>query len=147
MRAKAIGMCSLLALVSGAAAGHAHGDHGADRVSKPPPEELSAFARAKPIFEQHCFRCHTTSGKKSKRKAMEHMNMNGYPFEGHHAGEAGQAIRKVLGIGRPTKPTMPSDDPGAVKGDALAKIAAWADAYEHAHTHETTKPKEIPHAH
>ena len=73
--------------------------------------------------------------------------MDRYPFGGHHAGEAGQAIRKVLGIGGATKPTMPSDDPGAVTGDDLAKIAAWADAFDRAHAHQTGKPKETTHAH
>jgi hypothetical protein len=61
------------------------------------------------------------------------MSMDGYPFQGHHAGEAGTVIRKVLGAAGGRKPTMPSDDPGAVTGEDLAKILAWADAFDRAH--------------
>jgi hypothetical protein len=57
--------------------------------------------------------------------------MTAYPFGGHHAAEITGAIRKVLAIGG-GKATMPMDDPGAVKGDELALIAAWADAYDKA---------------
>jgi hypothetical protein len=147
MRAKTVASATLLAVLAAAAQVRGHAGHGSARVSKPTREEAAAFAAAKPAFERHCFRCHTTAGKKSKRKALEHMSMDRYPFGGHHAAQAGPAIRKVLGIGGATKATMPSDEPGAVTGDDLAKIAAWADAFDRAHPRQTSKPKEITHAH
>jgi hypothetical protein len=148
MCAKTVAVAAALAVLSVAAAEvHGHGGHAGGHVSKPSPEEAATFAAAKPAFERHCFRCHTTTGKKSKRKALQHMSMDRYPFEGHHAGEAGQAIRKVLGLGGAAKPTMPSDEPGAVMGDDLARIAAWVDAFERAHPHDNTKPTEPTHAH
>ncbi len=63
---------------------------------------------------------------------MRHLAMDGYPFGGHHAREAAQVVREVLGIGGDGKVTMPSDDPGSVKGNDLRLIAAWADAFERA---------------
>lgn len=54
--------------------------------------------------------------------------MTRYPFGGHHAGEAGEAVRSVL-----ENATMPSDDPGAVTGEDLNLILAWADAFTAAH--------------
>jgi hypothetical protein len=63
--------------------------------------------------------------------------MTTYPFGGHHAATMGKTIRKVLAIGS-GKPTMPSDRKGAVKGDELALIAAWADAFDAAHKDATS---------
>jgi len=128
-----------LAVASGSIA-FAHQGHGAGHPHKPTPEELAAFERAKPAFERHCFRCHTTAAKKSKPKALAHLAMDGYPFGGHHADEAGDVIRKVLGAGG-GKATMPSDDPGAVKGEDLASILAWADAYAAARRARKTEPE------
>lgn len=108
---------------------YAHQGHDVGRPHKPTPDELAAFERAKPAFERHCFRCHTSAGKKSKRKALAHITMDGYPFGGHHADEAGAVVRNVLGAGG-GKATMPSDDPGVVTGDDLTRILAWADAYD-----------------
>lgn len=69
-------------------------------------------------------------------------------FGGHHAGEAATVIRTVLGVGGIAKATMPSDDPGAVAGDELAKVLAWADAFDRAHPPKSAKTvKEKPHAH
>ena len=118
------------------AVAQAHGGHAGARALKPTLEEIAAFEVAKPVFEQHCFRCHTAEGKKSKRKALDHLSMDHYPFGGHHADEAGSAIRKVLGADENTKATMPSDDRGAVRGDDLAKIVAWAAAFDRAHDSE-----------
>jgi len=54
----------------------------------------------------------------------------------------------VLGVGGNAKPTMPSDDPGAVAGDELAKVLAWADAFDGAHPRKSAKTvQEKPHAH
>lgn len=111
----------------------AHVGHESPRAHKPTPEETAAFEAARPAFEHQCFRCHTSAGKKSKPKALEHIAMDRYPFGGHHAGEAGKAIRKVLGADGKSKATMPSDDRGAVAGDELARILAWADAFDRAH--------------
>jgi mono/diheme cytochrome c family protein len=94
--------------------------------------ERLAFEQAKPVFEAHCAKCHVTGGKKAKPTTLGHFDMTSYPFGGHHAGEISAEVRKVLGIGG-GKPTMPLDKPGAVKGDELALIAAWADAFDKAH--------------
>jgi hypothetical protein len=138
-RAAVITYGIVVALTAATPIVYAHGGHGAGHAPKPTPDEIAAFEAAKPAFERHCFRCHTASGKKSKPKALAHISMDGYPFGGHHADEAGSVVRKALGAGGKGKPTMPSDDPGAVKEDDLAKITAWADAFEHAHPHAKEK--------
>lgn len=126
---------------------YAHQGHGAGHAPKPTPKEIAAFERAKPAFERHCFRCHTSAGKKSKAKALAHITMDAYPFGGHHADESGTVVRKVLGGGG-GKPTMPSDDPGAVTGEDLARILAWADAFENAHpAHGEDETKDKSDAH
>ncbi|MBA3395968.1 MAG: hypothetical protein H0T89_25275 [Deltaproteobacteria bacterium] len=58
--------------------------------------------------------------------------MTSYPFGGHHAMEISGEIREVIGLTE-KKPTMPADDKGAVQGDELAAIKAWADAFDAAH--------------
>jgi mono/diheme cytochrome c family protein len=126
---------------------YAHQGQGVGHAPKPTPEEIAAFQKAKPAFERHCFRCHTSAGKKSKPKALAHISMDAYPFGGHHADESGAVVRNVLGAGG-GKPTMPSDDPGAVTGEDLARILAWADASERAHpapNKERTKEKSDAH--
>ena len=127
-----VGLIVAFCVVTAARIAHAHKGHGAGHAPVPTPDEIAAFERAKPAFERHCFRCHTASGKRSKPKALAHIAMDGYPFGGHHADEAGSVVRKVLGAGG-GKATMPSDDPGAVAGEDLTRILAWADAFEHAH--------------
>ena len=122
-----------LLVVAAASVAQAHGGrHAAVPAHKPAPEETAAFEVARPVFERHCFRCHTTAGKKSKHKALDHLSMDQYPFGGHHADEAGAAVREVLGADAHGKATMPSDDRGAVLGDDLAKILAWAAAFDRA---------------
>jgi hypothetical protein len=74
------------------------------------------------------------------------MDMDRYPFGGHHASEAGAIVRKVLGVGG-DKATMPADDKGAVSGGALAKVLAWADAFDRAHGPETAKKPAGEHDH
>lgn len=125
---------------------YAHQGHGAGHAPKPTSDEIAAFERAKPAFERHCFRCHATAGSKSKPKALTHIAMDGYPFGGRHADEAGSIVRKALGA-RGAKATMPSDDPGAVTGEDLARILAWADAFEHAHPAHMTEGKQKTDAH
>ncbi|MBA2540151.1 MAG: hypothetical protein H0V17_10990 [Deltaproteobacteria bacterium] len=94
--------------------------------------ETSAYEKAKPVFEANCARCHTKSGKTSTQKKRDHFDMTTYPFGGHHAMELGKQIRKSVGIDG-SKPTMPYDKKGSVKGDDLALIATWADAFDKAH--------------
>jgi hypothetical protein len=108
---------------------YAHQGHGAGHAHKPTPDEKAAFERAKPAFERHCFRCHATAGANAKPKALAHIRMDGYPFGGHHADEAGAAVRKVLGASGGIA-TMPADDPGGVTGDDLARMLAWANAFD-----------------
>lgn len=133
-------VAAFLAVVTASVA-YAHQGHGAGHPHAPSRDELAAFERAKPAFERHCFRCHTAGGKKSKPKALAHIAMDGYPFGGHHADEAGAVVRQVLGAGG-GKPTMPSDAPGAVTGEDLASILAWVDAYDAARgARKTTEPE------
>lgn len=94
--------------------------------------ERAAYERALPAFQRHCARCHTTGGEKAnKGGALKHFNMDRYPFTGHHASDIDETIRSVLGaVGE--RPSMPRDNPGAVSGEELALILAWADAFERA---------------
>jgi mono/diheme cytochrome c family protein len=109
-------------------------------------EETAALEAAQPVFEMHCHRCHTKDGRHAKPKSLRHLDMDRYPFTGHHAHEAGRIIRKVLTTGKGKGPTMPSDDPGAVRGDELARVLAWADAFDRAHPPKK-KPTKGDHHH
>src|SRR5690348_4015648 len=100
--------------------------------------EQTAYQAAKPVFEKYCVGCHSTSGAHASPKAMEHLDMSAYPFGGHHAKTAGAEVREALGAsGKPA--TMPDNDPGAVKGDDLALVLAWADAFDKAHPGAATQ--------
>jgi mono/diheme cytochrome c family protein len=93
--------------------------------------ELAALEEARPVLDASCARCHTSTGTRASRNALRHFSMDTYPFGGHHADEVSATIRLVLGAtGR--RPTMPLDAPGTVQGEQLAKILAWADAYDRA---------------
>lgn len=94
--------------------------------------EKVAFENAKPVFEKHCARCHQQGNKLATAKKRDHFDMTTYPFGGHHPDTIAAEIRKSLGI-TGGKPSMPADKKGAVKGDELALIAAWADAFDKAH--------------
>ena len=94
--------------------------------------EKAAFEKAKPVFDKFCAKCHAKSGSKWSQKKGDHFDMTTYPFGGHHAMEISSEIRKSLGM-TGKKPTMPADNKGAVKGDDLVLIAAWADAFDKAH--------------
>lgn len=91
--------------------------------------ERDAWNTAKPVFDRACASCHTTNGKKASKKKLDHFNFDSYPPGGHHAATIGVTIRKVLGLSG-KKATMPDDKPGSVKGDDLAKIKAWTDAWQ-----------------
>lgn len=97
-----------------------------------PTPERAAYERAKPVFDKHCAKCHTSGGAASSAKALEHFAMDGYPFGGHHAAEIGVTVRKSIGAAG-SKATMPRGNPGAVQGDELAMILAWANAFDAAH--------------
>lgn len=104
-------------------------------AAKPDPKaellaaETSAWDTAKPVFTKYCASCHTKAGKKTGKKKLDHFDMDAYPLGGHHAAAIGFTIRDVLGISG-KKATMPDDKPGSVKGDELAAIKAWTDAWE-----------------
>jgi mono/diheme cytochrome c family protein len=94
--------------------------------------ETAAFEKAKPVFDRHCARCHVKGAKQANKKKLDEFDMTSYPFGGKHAMEIGEEIREVLAIGG-GKVKMPPDKKGAVQGDELALIAAWADAFDASH--------------
>lgn len=94
--------------------------------------EQAAYERARPVFERYCAKCHSSKGEKASPKKLGHLNIDGYPFGGHHAGEIGAAIREVLGV-TGEEATMPMDAPGAVKGEELEAIVEWSKAFDRAH--------------
>jgi hypothetical protein len=107
---------------------------------KPDPEqvkkdalaaETAAYEKAKPVFEGFCKGCHVKGQKNAKAKTLGELEITAYPFTGKHANTAD--IRKVLGVDG-GKATMPKSKPGSVKGDDLAAITAWADAFDAAET-------------
>lgn len=89
--------------------------------------ELAAFENAKPVFEKACKSCHFKGQKNASAKKLAELDITSYPFGGKHGNTAD--IKKVLGIGG-GKATMPKGKPGSVKGDDLAAIEAWANAYD-----------------
>lgn len=91
--------------------------------------ETAGYENAKPVFDKYCSGCHSKDGKKATAKKLDHFNITTYPFGGHHVATMATTLRHVLGIDG-AKPSMPYDNKGAVKGDDLAKIAAFADAWE-----------------
>jgi hypothetical protein len=100
--------------------------------AQPAPDEQAAYERARPVFEKYCVGCHKPYDGMVDRRGIEHIDMSTYPFGGHHAAEAGAAIREALGAaGEPA--TMPMNSPGSVQGEDLALILAWADAFDAAH--------------
>ncbi len=99
--------------------------------SDPLAEERAAYERAAPVFERHCFVCHTKAGARATRSALHHVRMDSYPFGGHHADELAAIVRQVLGA-TGERPTMPRNDPGSVRGEDLAAVLAWADAFDRA---------------
>jgi hypothetical protein len=103
----------------------------------PPPDpkvalraaETDAYTAANPVFDKYCTSCHSRDGDLSSKKALEHLDITSYPFGGHHVTTIGPTIAHVLGIDG-AKPKMPRNKPGAVQGDDLAKIKAWAAAWQ-----------------
>jgi len=107
--------------------------------AEPPPDprlalmeaEMAAYEAAKPVFAKSCGGCHIQGGAKASAKKLKHIDMTAYPFTGHHVETITTTIGHVLGIDG-AKPTMPADKPGSVKGDDLALIEAWIEAYNSA---------------
>ena len=89
--------------------------------------ETAAFEKAKPVFDKNCTGCHVKGQKNANAKKLKAFDMSSYPFAGEH-GKAPD-IRAVLGT-TGKKATMPKTKPGSVKGDDLAAIVAWADAWD-----------------
>ena len=118
--------------------GHAPPSEGSSKAPQPAASgdllalEQQAYEAAQPILERHCAGCHTSRGARSRRSTLRHLNMDSYPFGGHHAGEMGATIREVLGAAG-ERATMPRDDPGAVRGEELALIVAWTRAFDRSH--------------
>lgn len=94
--------------------------------------EMAAFDKAKPVFDKHCAKCHSKDGSRQSTTKREHFDMTTYPFGGHHAMDVHNEIREVLGV-TGKKPTMPADKKGAVKGQELELVKAWADAFDASH--------------
>jgi hypothetical protein len=107
--------------------------------------ELTAWDAAGPVFQKFCATCHSSAGKKASKKTLEHFVIDTYPPGGHHTATIGFTVRDVLGISG-KKPIMPSGKPGSVKGDDLAKIKAWTDAWEAAEK-AGAHPKHEQHEH
>jgi hypothetical protein len=91
--------------------------------------EMAAYQAAKPVFKEQCESCHLVTPGKKESKGAKHFAMGSYPFGGHHASELSATIRTSLGAtGKPA--TMPKDDPGAIQGEELKLVLAWADAFD-----------------
>lgn len=103
-------------------------------VARPDEDPQNNFGWTSSRRRRFCFLCHSTAGGKGKRKALAHLDMTKYPFGGHHAAEAGAAVRAALGAGPDgARVTMPKEEPGRVTGKDLAIILKWSDAFAAAH--------------
>lgn len=108
--------------------------------------ETAAWDKAKPVLDKFCAGCHVAGNKKATKKKLDHFDMTAYPPKGHHDEPITEEIREVLGA-TGKKPTMPYGKGGAVKGDDLAVILAWADAYDAADkggAHAPAEPAPAP---
>jgi hypothetical protein len=90
--------------------------------------EQDAYQKAKPVFDKYCAKCHAQGGKNAAKKSLKHFDMTSYPFGGEHALMVGPEVREAVGL-TDEKAIMPKDKPGSVKGDELALIDAWAQAW------------------
>jgi hypothetical protein len=97
--------------------------------------ERVAYERAKPVFDRYCVGCHTKP--KGLRSTLEHLDMTSYPFGGHHAEDVAAMVRTSVGA-TGKRATMPKNAPGTLKGEDLALVLAWADAFDRA---KPSKPR------
>ena len=86
--------------------------------------EDAAFVGARPVFDRYCADCHASSGENATDRKLARFDLDRDP--------SGDAVRRVLGLGDAAA-TMPYDKPGVVRGDDLALIAIWVDAWQAAH--------------
>jgi mono/diheme cytochrome c family protein len=93
---------------------------------------MLAYEKAKPVFDKFCANCHTQGRPGARKGTLAHLDTTVYPFTGHHSHETTATVRRVLGVGG-GKATMPMNKPGAVQGEDLALIIAWADAFDASH--------------
>ena len=98
--------------------------------SHPPSEgpdlhavELSAYEKAKPVFEKFCANCHTQGRPGARSGTLAHFDTTVYPFAGHHSDDLAATVRAAIGA-TGGKATMPRNKPGAVQGEDLALIRA-----------------------
>lgn len=116
-----------------------------------PEAELAAYRAAAPVFERYCLACHRPGTNSMSVITSNTLDLGTYPFTGSSSNEAGFLIaaalgapladldardeaplslaRQHIGAGRPPKARMPKDQPGAVQGDDLERILAWARAW------------------
>jgi hypothetical protein len=90
--------------------------------------EKAAWDTAQPVMQRYCAKCHILGGSAATAKKLKRFNITSYPVSGNRAATAGFSVREALGL-TGKSPRMPSDQPGAVKGDDLAKVKAWTDAW------------------
>jgi hypothetical protein len=90
--------------------------------------ERAAWDTAQPVMQRYCAKCHIVGGSAATAKKLKRFNITSYPVSGNRAATAGFSVREALGL-TGKSPRMPSDQPGAVKGDDLAKVKAWTDAW------------------
>ncbi len=93
--------------------------------------EMTAWSAAKPVLEKHCASCHAKGGKAATKKKLSEFDITSYPVAGHHPTKTGEETREVLGL-EGKKATMPFGKPGAVKGEELAAVKAWTEAWDQA---------------
>jgi uncharacterized membrane protein len=105
--------------------------HADATAASPADLEHAAFEQARPVFARYCDGCHSEQGAHRDREALRDLVTTRYPFAGRRAAVAGHAV--AVSLGRGHRATMPDDHPGSVRGDDLARVMAWADAFDRAH--------------
>jgi len=91
--------------------------------------ELAAYDAAKPVFAKYCASCHAEGGASATERKREHLDVTSYPFASAHLVALTATLRHVVGLDG-ARPSMPPNNRGGVADADLARIAAWADAYD-----------------
>ena len=94
--------------------------------------ERVAYTRARPVFAQYCDSCHSRESLHVDREATRNLTTDSYPFGGRR-GAARRDTRFVCRSAKAIGATMPDDHPGSVRGNDLAAVLTWADAFDRAH--------------